>query len=178
MELFVNASYFRDVIKDYEVLGEKENWIRLKRFWEYYAIDHGSYGVLVNANCEPDILDAFGTKLKAVDELRPLLNKPLFRVDSLQLYIDGNYLFTSPSLGLEWFFGEDLVNSLTREKGLELRKIEDGYTLIYVKVSRPLSPERANEALERLALGLRIYERIKEEQEDVALKVTKTLLSS
>ena len=81
-------------------------------------------------------------------------------------------------MGLEWFFGEDLVNSLTREKGLELRKIEDGYTLIYVKVSRPLSPERANEALERLALGLRIYERIKEEQEDVALKVTKTLLSS
>ena len=178
IELFINESYFRDIIKDYEIVDRRDNWTRIRREWDYYIIDHGSYGLLVNADCDPDILEAFGEKLNAVDELRPLVNKPLFRADSIQLYVEGNYLYTSPSLGLEWFFGEDLVNSLTREKGLEIRRAEDGITLLYVKVARPLTPESANKALKKLAFGLRIYERVKEEQEDVALRVTKTLLSS
>jgi len=103
--------------------------------------------------------------------------KPGFFSESLSVIIRDDELTTLPSLQLEWFPGQDLVNSLLRPAGLELGRDEDGYSIIVVKIGRPLSPEELDRALDKLGLGLSLYQRIREAQEDVALKVAKDFLS-
>jgi hypothetical protein len=176
-EIFLNPLALKDVLNRFRVVDYSMGWTVVEEFNRYYVKEFDSYGVLLDYSSDPDVVDSFSSFLRSVDRIRYYLMKPGFFSESLSVIIRDDELTTLPSLQLEWFPGQDLVNSLLRPAGLEIRRDEDGYSIIVVKIGRPLSPEELDRALDKLGLGLSLYQRIREAQEDVALKVTKDFLS-
>ncbi|GEM_PF-3423303 len=78
---------------------------------------------------------------------------------------------------LIWFHGQDSVNELLSDTGLELMEDYDGVTRVRAHSGRPFRADSLSSALRLLTLGIRMYSAIKSVQEGEAVKVTLSLLS-
>ena len=136
-EIFLNPLALKNVLNRFRVVDYSMGWTVVEEFNSYYVKEFDSYGVLLDYSSDPDVVDSFSSFLRSVDRIRYYLMKPGFFSESLSVIIRDDELTTLPSLQLEWFPGQDLVNSLLRPAGLELRRDEDGYSIIVVKIGRP-----------------------------------------
>jgi hypothetical protein len=163
-------------MKGYRLVDYMNEWSVVEGFSKFYTKEFKSYAIVVDYDSDPDVLESLSEGLDTLDELRPSLMKPNFFYDSVSFIVRGDEIVTLPSLNLEWFPGQDLVNSFLKAEGIEIRREEDCYSSIAVKVARPLTKDSINEALRKIGLALAVYEKVREVQEDVAVRVARELV--
>ncbi|MGC9106204.1 MAG: hypothetical protein ACP5HQ_07290 [Thermoprotei archaeon] len=175
VEVFLSIPAYREVMKGYRLVDYTNEWSVVEGFSKLYTKEFKSYAIVVDYYSDPDVLESLSEGLDTLDELRPSLMRPNFFYDSVSFVVRGDEIVTLPSLSLEWFPGQDLVNPFLRAEGVEIRREEDCYSSIAVKVARPLTKEMVNEALRKMSLALAVYERVREAQEDVAVRLAKEI---
>ncbi|MFP3218314.1 MAG: hypothetical protein RXQ99_06895 [Acidianus sp.] len=177
IEIHFNLYEFRDSISKYTIVSD-DNWqIISGKEGKYMTKEFDTYGILMYPiETSEDIKYAFSNKIEKIDKFREALYKPRYWREFITIMIEGNKLYTSPDLGLQIFNGVDLVNDIARSKGIQYEDIDD-YLRISIDLTRPLTKESLNDAMERLSKALLLYYRIKEYQEDVASKLASQMLS-
>ncbi len=98
-----------------------------------------------------------------------------WREVSLEFGADG--WVSVPYGPLIWFHGQDSVNELLSDMGLELMEDYDGVTRVRAYSGRPFKVESLSRALRPFTLGIRMYSAIKSVQEGEAVKVVLSMLS-
>lgn len=124
-----------------------------------------------------DVLPKLGRTLYRVLQTYRSVTRSL-RPDLVLYYsVDGS-VETSYGGFFEWFHGQDLVNTLLRENGLEFVRDHNGITRIKVVVERPYSTSSLEKALHLVEVMFKLYESIKVVQEAEAVKTTLNFLNT
>jgi hypothetical protein len=176
IEIYFNLYAFRESISNYQITYENE-WSVLKgKEGSYISKEFDTYAILIYpTNAPPDLLEAFSKKIDKIDKFREILYKPKYWREYITLHFNGNKIFTGNDLNLSPFNGEDIVNDLLNSEGIEFITTDDEMR-ISTQIERPINPYILSKALNRLLVSLSLYYRIKEAQEDIALKLTKEIL--
>ncbi|WFO74793.1 hypothetical protein J4526_06885 [Desulfurococcaceae archaeon MEX13E-LK6-19] len=137
---------------------------------------------------EKDLLeDVYNELLEALPRLDDVLYKLMqtyrditrsLRTDLVLYYTVDGAIETSYGGFLEWFHGQELVNNLLREHGLEFIRDYDGVTRIKVTVNRPYTSENLAKGLHLIETMLKLYETIRIIQEAEAAKTTLSFLNT
>lgn len=176
IEIYFNLYAFRESISNYQITYEND-WSILKgKEGSYISKEFDTYAVLIYpTNAPNDLLEAFSKKIDKIDKFREILYKPRYWREYITLHLNGDKVFTGNDLNLFPFNGEDIVNNLLNSEGIEFITIDDEMRIsTYIK--RPISSDTLSKALNKLLVSLSLYYRIKEAQEDIALRLTKEIL--
>ncbi|EWG07579.1 MAG: hypothetical protein ASUL_03694 [Candidatus Aramenus sulfurataquae] len=177
IEINFNLYAFRESVSNYQV-SYQDGWIVLKgKEGEYLSREFDNYAVLVYpVNAPKDLLEALSVKNEKIDKFREILYKPRYWRESVTIHLVKDKLVTGTDIELVPFNGVDLVNDILRTEGAEFKTIDDNL-VISVTVERPLTAQNLGKALYKLSVCLSLYYRIKEAQEDIALKIAQEALS-
>ncbi|AWR93517.1 hypothetical protein [Acidianus brierleyi] len=178
IEIYFNLYAFRESISNYQITYEND-WSILKgKEGSYISKEFDTYAILIYpTNAPDDLLNAFSNKISKIDKFREILYKPKYWREYITLHLNGNKIFTGNDLNLFPFNGEDIVNDLLNSEGIEFITLDDELR-IATHLERPINSDTLSRALNKLLVSLSLYYRIKEAQEDIALKLTKEILDS
>ncbi len=137
---------------------------------------------------EKDLLkDVYNELLEALPRLDNVLYKLMqtyrditrcLRTDLVLYYTIDGAIETSYGGFLEWFHGQELVNNLLREHGLEFIRDYDGITRIKVAINRPYTSENLTKGIYLIETMFKLYETIRIIQEAEAIKATLSFLNT
>ncbi len=174
LEIYFNPYAFHETITRYQVESEGD-WTKTKN--GYMMKEFGNYAIILYPILpeDSDLIISLSQKIENLDRFRETLMKPGSFKDSITIHIQSDELTTSPELDLEELVGLSLVNDVLSQKGIVFKE-KDDLILVSIKIERPLTSSKLSEYLSKLAIALKLYYKIKEEQEDVALKTSLSFL--
>ncbi len=174
LEIYFNPYAFHESISKYQIESEGD-WSKTKN--GYMMREFPNYALLIYPILpeDNDLVLSLSEKIENLDRFREILMRPGRFKDSITLHIDSEEISTSSELELEELVGVSLVNDVISQKGIMFKEKDNLLSLI-VKIERPLTNAKMNEYLSKIASGLRLYFKIKEDQEDVALKTSLSFL--
>lgn len=177
IEINFNLYAFRESVSNYQV-SYQGGWAILKgKEGEYLSKEFDNYAVLVYpVNAPMDLLESLSVKNEKIDKFREALYKPRYWRESVTIHLVRDKLITGTDIELTPFNGVDLVNDILRAEGTEFETIDENL-VISARVERPLTAHILGKALYRISVCLSLYYKIKEAQEDIALKMAQEALS-
>ncbi|NON62455.1 hypothetical protein, partial [Acidianus sp. RZ1] len=160
-----------DSISKYQIKSSNDWNVISGKDGTYIVKEFDTYGVLVYPpNPQTDVALSFNEKISWIDKFREILYKPIYWREYITVIISDSMIYTTPDLNLERFNGIDLVNDVLRSQNIEFIEIDDSIR-IGVKIKRPLSRQSLEEGIKSLTRALGLYYKIKEAQEDIAVKL-------
>ncbi|MCY0849371.1 hypothetical protein [Sulfuracidifex metallicus] len=170
IEIYFNPYAFHESITKYQIENDGD-WIKTKN--GYMMREFGNYAILIYPilSQDNDIVMSLSEKLDNLDRFRESLMKPGNFKDSITLHVTENEITTSLDLDLQEIVGLSLVNDVISQKGVLFKENED-LTYVSVSIKRPLTSNSLSEYFSKIAYALKLYYKIREEQEDIALKTS------
>ena len=167
------------------VEAAEEKWVTVEKWGGNVRVRaHPGYVVAVS--------EWFSKDKALLNEVVEALSKPLASVEEfieawraasgswleaeLEACSDG--VIRTPFNGLTWFHGQEDVNRLLEKRGFKLARDYDGVTRAEAVAGRPVTSDKLEKSLKRIAFLLNLYTVIEKVQTAEALKITLAMLKT
>ncbi|MEM1626401.1 MAG: hypothetical protein QXV69_03860 [Sulfolobaceae archaeon] len=178
IEIFFDKNSFRTILNKYR--SEKfENWYLIGNPHEMIGKEFDSYSILLYPikNLNKSFLNIFSEKIREFDNYREVINIPYIWLSSLTFKFVNNLLILGREYKINYFHGIDIISESLNKYGILLKQMDDCEFELAVRIGDIRDKNEVIRGFKLILEVLRIYNRIKREQEDLIIQNLEDLIN-